>query len=112
MPKKYITVTSATWSAAINTSTDIWHDFRLDSVTLHFGSAPTTAWVLTISINAKDWVAYDTVIYSVDPSSWSSTDLVFIPDEQLSFEAWDEIVVAYDNDDTETYWLRIATQSL
>lgn len=110
--KKYVTVTNATGTAAINATTAIWNNFRLSSVTVHFSAAPTTSELLTITVNAKDGAAYDTVIYSVNPSLTSATDITYTPTNDLVFENWDEIVVAFPNTETRTYGLRIATQSL
>ena len=112
MPKRYITSATSTWTSAIALSTVVWHDFRLDSVTIHFDIAPTTVEDLTITVNAKDWSAFDTVLFRVNPQASSDTDIVFIPDEQLSFENWDEIDLAYTNTDGRTFWARIMTQSL
>jgi len=112
MAKKFATVTSATGAIAIDTTTDIWHAFRLSSITLHFDAAPTNAEDLTFSVDAKDGPAYDNVLFSVDPSVSSATDITYTPTNDLVFEEWDEIVVEYPNTDTNTYWLRIVTQSL
>ncbi len=112
MPKKFATVTSATWAAAINTTTAIWHDFRLSSVTVKFSAAPVASELLTVTVNANDWAAYDTILHSVNPSTASETDITYTPTNDLVFEKWDEIVVAFANTNNNTYWLRIVTQSL
>ena len=112
MAKKFATVTSATWAAAINTTTAIWGNFRLSSITLHFSAAPAQAGDITFTVNAKDWAAYDNILFSVDPSTASETDITYTPTNDLVFEEWDEIVVAYANADARTYGLRIVTQGL
>ncbi len=112
MPKKFATVTTATGAVAIDTTTDIWGNFRLSSVTVHFSAAPVASELLTISVDAKDWTAYDNVLFSVDPSVWSDTDITYTPTNDLVFEEWDEIKVAFTNTNTNTYGLRIVTQSL
>lgn len=103
-------VTNATGSAAINTTTAVANHFKLSSVTVHFGAAPTTSQNFVVTLDANDGAAYDTVLFSRDPSATSATDMVFIPDTDLLFENGDEIVVTFTNTDTVTYGLRIVTQ--
>lgn len=112
MPKKHITVTPATWTGAINKTTEIWHNFRLDSITVHFSSIPTTSEDLVVEVKSKDWTAYNTILYRINPSSSCAVDLLYIPNGQLSFEKWDEINVTYPNSNGNTLWVRIVTQSL
>jgi hypothetical protein len=106
------TVTSATGSGAINTTTTISDHFKLNSVTVHFDTAPTTSEDLTVTIDANDGAVYDTVLYSVDPSVGSSIDIVYLPEKDILLESGDEIKVAYPNTDTKTYGLRIVTEKL
>jgi|TARA_Y100000310_G_scaffold340784_1_gene437739 hypothetical protein len=106
------TVTNATGSAAIATSTSLSAAFRLSSVTLLFNTAPTTSENFTVTLNANDGSAYDAVLYTEDPSATSATSLVFIPDGDLVFESGDELDVAYTNTDSRTYGLRIVTQAV
>ena len=103
-------VTNATGAVAIATSTTVAAHFRLLAVTCHFDAAPTASENFTVTLNANDGAAYDTVLFSVDPSATSSTDLVYIPDGDLIFESGDEIDVAFANTDTVTYGLRIVTK--
>jgi len=112
MSKKYITVTSATWAAAIDTTTALSGNFRLSSITLHFDTAPAQAGDITFTVIAKDWAIYDNILFSVDPSTASDTDITYTPTNDLIFEEWDQIEVAYANADTRTYGLRIVTQGL
>jgi len=104
------TVKNATGAAALSTLTAVADTYRLTSVSLHFSSAPTTSENVVISLDSIDGAAYDTVLYSVDPSASSATDIVYIPSGDLQFKAGDEILVAYSNTDTVTYGLRIVTQ--
>jgi len=112
MPKKFATVTTATGAIAIDTTTALSGNFRLSSVTVHFDTAPISSELLTISVDAKDWNAYDNILYSVDPSVTSATDITYTPTNDLVFEEWDEIKVEFANTNTNTYGLRIVTQSL
>jgi hypothetical protein len=110
--RRTLTVTNATGSAAIATSTSLSAAFRLSSVTLLFNTAPTTSENFTVTLNANDGSAYDAVLYTEDPSATSATSLVFIPDGDLVFESGDELDVAYTNTDSRTYGLRIVTQAV
>lgn len=105
-------VTPATGTGAIAATTAIADNFKLNSVTVHFDVAPVSVEDLTITLDAHDGGAYDTVLCRVDPSATSATDIVFIPEEELKFEAGDEIVVAFTNTDLRTYGLRIVTEVL
>lgn len=102
--------TVATAALAINTTTALAAQFRLVSVTCHFSAAPTTSENFVVKLDATDGVAYDTVLFSVDPSATAATDIVYIPDKELLFVANDQIVVTFTNTDTRTYGLRIVTQ--
>jgi len=112
MAKKFVTVTSATGAIAIDKTTAIWNNFRLSSVTVHFSAAPVASEFLTISVVAKDWADYSNVLYSIDPSVTSATDITYTPTNDLVFEKWDEIKVEFTNTNTNTYGLRIVTQGL
>jgi len=108
----YLTAKKATWSWAINLSTTVKDKFQLNSVTVHFDSVPTTVENLIIKLDGKDWDSYDTILYKIDPSEAIATDIVFLPDRDLFFEAWDIINATYPNSDWNTYWIRIVTQWL
>ena len=106
------TITSATGAAGITTTTAISAAFKLNSVTVHLSAAPTTSEDFTVTIDANDGAAYDTVIYRVDPSVSSATDIVYIPEQELLLESGDEILLGYANTDTVTYGVRIVTEAL
>lgn len=112
VPRNKPTVTNATGSSAISTTTSVSDNFKLNSITVHFDSAPTTSEDLTVTIDANDGSEYDTVVFSTDPSEDSATDVVFIPDGELLLENGDEIQVDYTNTDGNTYGLRIVTQTV
>lgn len=110
--KNKVAVTEATGAVAINTTTAVADNFKLESITVHFGAAPTTSEDLVVTLDAADGAAYDTVLARVDPSVDSLTDITFHGglDFPGHFESGDEIVVTYTNTDTETYGLRIVTR--
>ena len=99
--------TVATGSGAIATSYAPSAAFWLDAITIHLSAAPTTAGDLTVTLDATDGAAYDTVLFSLDPSEQSDTDIVYIPDQPLLCVSGDAIAVAYANTDGRTYGLRI-----
>ena len=99
--------TAATGSGAIATSYAPSAAFWLDAITVHLSAAPTTAGDLTVTLDAADGAAYDTVLFSLDPSEQSDTDVVYIPDQPLLCVSGDAIAVAYPNTDGRTYGLRI-----
>lgn len=105
-------VTNASAALAINTTTAVANHFRLVAVTCRFNIAPTTSQNFVVTLDALDGAAYDTVLFSVDPSASAATDIVYIPDKELLFESGDEIVVTFTNTDARTYGLRIVTQLL
>lgn len=105
-----VLATTATGSAAINTTTAIAAEFKLIAVTVHFSAAPTTSESLTVTLDATSGAAYDTILYAQNPSLSAATDLVFTPDSELKFKANDEIKVAFTNTDARTYGLSIYYQ--
>src|SRR3990167_5740106 len=88
-------ITNATGAAAIATS-----------------YAPAAAfWLESVTLNANDGAAYDTLLQSVDLSAAATTDLVYKPDGgPLLCESGDAIDVAWANTDTKTYGLRITAR--
>lgn len=98
---------AATGSAAISQSYAPGYDFYLEGVTIHFNTAPTTAGVLTVTLNATDGAAYDTLLFSIDPTTGSVKDLVYQPDNPLLCRNGDSIDIAYTNADNRTYGSRI-----
>lgn len=105
-----VVVSNATGAIAINTTTAIAAEFKLLKVTCHFSAAPTTSENLIIKLDSVAGSAYDTTLYSVNPSLSSATDIVYIPDGELKFKTGDEIVVTFTNTDVGTYGLSIYYQ--
>ena len=104
-------VTNATGSAAIATSYAPAAAFWLDNITLHLSSSGSTSENFTITLNANDGAAYDTLLYSLDLSLASVTDLVYTPDNSpLLCEAGDSIDISWANSEARTYGLRIVAQ--
>lgn len=94
-------------SGALSESAAIVKPSRLTSVTLHFDTAPTTSENFTVTVNMNAGAAYDTVIYSVNPSSSSATSILYQPDDELWLEPGDVIDVAFTNTDNNTWGVQI-----
>ena len=105
-----IVAVTATGAAAINTTTAVAAEWKLLQVTVHFSTAPTTSQNFVLTLDNTTGVAYDTVLYSINPSLSAATDLVFTPDSELKFRSGDEVVATFTNTDTRTYGLTIYYQ--
>lgn len=98
---------TATGAAAIAASATAKRVCRLGSIAVKFSAAPTTSEDLTVTLNSMTGAAYDTVLLTVDPSTDSTTSIVYIPDAPLLLEPGDAVDVAYTNTDTVTYGVTI-----
>jgi hypothetical protein len=110
-PLVQVSKTAATGTAAIAASTGAFTQaFELDNITLHLSAAGTTSENFTVTLNAFDGAAYDTVLVSEDLSTDSVIDLVLTPEEDgipTLYAIGDAIDVAWPNTETRTYGLRI-----
>jgi hypothetical protein len=86
--------------------------FKLIQVRCHFFAAPASVGAFTVTLNAGDGAAYDTLLYSRDPSVGSLTDLVVEFGEGHIYEADDEIDVAYANPDGRTYGVALVWEAI
>lgn len=82
-------------------------DFWFHSLTMHFSAAPITAGNLTVTINPVEGATFSTVLYKVDPSVGSLTDILYRTDSPLLCKNGDTISVAYANADGATIGARI-----
>jgi len=104
---KTVTKGSTTGAGAITASQAAADGDKLASVNIHFSAAPTTSEDLTITIDANDGSAYDTVLAKIDPAEFSLTDYVFVPEGDILLESGDAIDIAYTNTDAVTYGVQI-----
>lgn len=102
----------ATGSGAIALTSAAGHIWELNSVTIHFDTAPTTSENVDISIDSTDSSDYDTKLLTVDPSTAELGDITFVPCNPLLLAAGDEIVVTFANSDGRTYGVRIVGTKL
>ena len=100
---------NATGAAAIATSMTVpaGRTYQLLSVSCKFSAAPAASENYTITLNANAGAAYDTVLYTVDPSVTSITSMIWQPDEPVYLEGGDAVDVAFTNTDTRTYGVQI-----
>ena len=105
-----LVVVSGSGPGVISDTTASTKRFRLISVTCHLDGAPTTSEDFTVSVDALDGAAYDTVLKRVDPSLVAATDIVYIPDGDTIYEAGDQILLGYANTDANTYGVRITIE--
>ena len=109
--RRPIKVYPATGAAAITLSTTEARRFKLVKVTVGFDIKPATAEDVTLTLNAVDGDAYDTVIGRLTPSTGSGTgDIVFTGEDNDIYEAGDELDLAFANADGRTYGARIVTE--
>ena len=103
---------NSTGAAAIAASVTVpaGANYTLESITCHFSAAPTTSEVLTVKLDALAGAAYDTVLYSINPSTGGTTDILWQPSQPLHFSGGDVIAVAYPNTDTRTYGVQITVR--
>ena len=76
--------------------------FRLLRIEVHWSAAPTTSQNITVTSDAGDGAAYDTLLTSRDPSADSLTDYVIEYGIGYEFEPDDGIDLAYTNTDART----------
>jgi hypothetical protein len=71
----------------------------LDTLTVHVSSAPTTAGYFTVTLNSVAGAAFDTVLYKLDLSTASTTD-VLVSGLGLLLVPGDALVTTYANADS------------
>lgn len=72
-----------------------------------FSAAPTESEDLQIIFKSKHGMDYDVLLYSVDPSIGSLTQIVWFPDLPVPISKNDRIQVLYDNTDERTIGVTI-----
>lgn len=103
----------ATGAAAIalSATVPVGSSYSLISVLCHFSAAPATSENLTVTLNSVSGAAYDTLLYTIDPSTGSTTDILYQPTYPLIFQGGDSIDVAFANTDTRTYGIEVTLKA-
>ncbi len=86
--------------------------YRLISVSCNFNTAPTTSENFTITLNMHAGLAYDLLLYTLDVSAGSTTDLLWQPAEEIILEGGDAIDVAFANTDARLYGAQITFKAV
>ena len=107
-----ITNHTATGAGPINTTyvTPAGRSAQLVSVAINLSAAPTTSENLTITFDSGAGALYDTLLYSVNPSTTSATDIYWWPDQPTYLTAGDAVDVQYTNTDGRTYGVTITVR--
>jgi hypothetical protein len=71
----------------------------VDALLVHVSAAPTTSEYLTVTLNSVDGSAWDTVLYKVDLSAASTTDVFNTDLAPLRLDVGDALDIAYTNTD-------------
>ena len=85
---------------------------RLVSVSCNFNAAPTSAENFTVTLDAHAGAPYDLLLYTLDPGTTSTSDLLWQPDEEILLEGGDQIEVRYDNTDTRTFGAQVTFKAV
>lgn len=98
---------TATGSGPIAASLDVpaGDVYRLISVSCVFDAAPTSSENFTITIDDAQGPQYDVLLYTLDPSAASTTDIFWQPEAELMLVSGDQVDVAFDNTDGNVYGL-------
>jgi hypothetical protein len=86
--------------------------YRVVSVSCNFAAAPVSAEDFTVTLDANAGAIYDLLLYTLDPGTTSTSDILWQPDEELILEGGDQIDVAYDNTDARQYGAQITFKAV
>ena len=100
---------STTGAAAISTTATVpaGQFYKLAHISLNLDVAPVANENYTITLDAAAGAAYDVLLYSLDLSAGSTTDLFWYPEAETFLGPGDAVVVAYVNTNTRTYGSQI-----
>ena len=79
----------------------------LEYVTVHLSAIPTTSESLTVTLNANEGAAYDTILASKNFQVDGDQDFVYQPNSPLLLTEGDAIDVDFPNTDLGTYGVTI-----
>jgi hypothetical protein len=90
----------------------IGQTYRLLSLTLNLSAAPTTSENLTVTLDAHAGAIYDTLLYALDLSAGSVSDLVWQPNPEILLEGNDVIRVAWANTDVRNWGAQLTLKAV
>ena len=97
---------------AFSGTVPIGQHYRLVSVTCRFNAAPVTSENFTVTLDAQAGAAYDTLLYSLDPSAGATAHIIYHPPEEQILEGGDQIDVAFANTDARLYGAQITFKAV
>lgn len=101
-------VHNTTGATAIAATLTAYDTVTIKQVVVHFSAAPVASENFVITLDAYAGAAYDTVLYTVDPSVSSITDLVWIPDDgAFTMVYGDELDITFANTNTNTIGISV-----
>jgi hypothetical protein len=86
--------------------------YRVMTVTCNFNAAPTTAEDFTITWDNHNGAIFDLLLYTLDPGTTGTSDILWQPDEEIILTGEDALVVQYDNTDARNYGLVITYKAV
>lgn len=88
------------------------HAYRVLSVTCNFNAAPVSAENFTITWDNHNGAVYDLLLYTLDPGTTGTSDILWQPDEELILTGEDAIWVQYDNTDARIYGVTVTYKAV
>ena len=73
--------------------------YRLMHISFKFDIAPTTSEDLTITRDSIFGPDFDVLLYSIDPSAHTLTDLLWLPDEEVFLSGGEAVAIAFPGSD-------------
>ena len=97
---------------AVSATVPVGRHYQLVSVSCNYNAAPTSAEDFTIDLDANAGAVYDLRLYTLDPGTTSTSDILWQPDADLLLEGGDQIDVAYDNTDARQWAVQITMRAV
>ena len=97
----------ATGSGPISESYEVTQPgaYRIVSISCVFDVAPSSSENFNITLDDKLGPQYDILLYTLDPSAASTTDILWQPDQELMVVTGDKVLDEFDNTDGNVYGL-------
>ena len=86
--------------------------WRVMSVSCNYNAAPVSAEDFTITWDNVHGAAWDLLLYTLDPGTTGTSDILWQPDEELILIPGDAVFVQYDNTDARQYGLQVTFKAV